>query len=197
MNPIVLEGHGVRLEPLDERHRDGLREAASDPTVWTYSPEAKGLQPAEHFERWFSRSLGQVGSAQVLPFAVSVDGRLVGSTRFLNAEPAHRRVEVGNTWYAPAARRSRVNPACKLLLLEHAFGPLGVERLELKCDARNTPSRKAIARLGAKEEGTLRHHMVLGDGFVRDTVYFSVLSAEWPAVKAALLARLSSRAHST
>jgi RimJ/RimL family protein N-acetyltransferase len=191
MNPIALEGHGVKLEPLAPGHEVGLRAAGADASVWTFSPEGVGLAPQEHFAKWFARSLGQVGSAAVLPFAVRDGlGALVGSTRFLNYEPAHRRVEIGNTWYMPSARHTRINPACKLVMMKHAFDVLRVDRLELKCDARNAPSRGAIAKLGAKEEGTLRKHMVLGDGFTRDTVYFSVLRDEWPAVEAGLLARL-------
>lgn len=191
MTPVILSGHGVRLEPLALEHQAGLRAAGDDRSVWTYAPEGRDLAPAEHFERWFRRSLALVGSPEVLPFAVlDAQGKVVGSTRYLNAAPEHRRVEIGNTWYAPEARRTRVNPACKLLLMHHAFAVLGVERLELKCDARNKASRGALARLGAKEEGTLRRHLVLGDGFCRDTVYFSVLRGEWPAVEAGLLARL-------
>jgi RimJ/RimL family protein N-acetyltransferase len=179
------------LEPLAPGHEAGLRAAGADASVWTYAPEGVNLPPAEHFAKWFARSLGQVGSATVLPFAVRDGlGALVGSTRYLNYEPAHRRVEIGNTWYMPSARHTRINAACKLLLMKHAFDVLRVDRLELKCDARNVPSRGAIAKLGAKEEGTLRKHMVLGDGFTRDTVYFSVLRAEWPAVEAGLLARV-------
>lgn len=192
MKPIALEGHGVRLEPLALEHREALAAASAHESVWAFAPEAAGLSPAQHFERWFSRSLGLVGSESVLPFAVrrQSDGALVGSTRYLNAEPAHRRVEVGNTWYTPQARGSFVNPACKLLLLEHAFEVLGVNRFELKCDARNVASRAALKKLGAQEEGTLRRHMVLGDGFIRDTVYFSILREEYPAVRGALFKRL-------
>jgi RimJ/RimL family protein N-acetyltransferase len=190
MKPVTLEGPGVRLEPVAVGHEAGLREASADPSVWTYSPEGKDLAPVEHFARWFARALGQVGSATVLPFTVFQGDLVVGSTRYLNYEPDHRRVEVGNTWYAPSARGTAVNPACKLLLMRHAFEVLRVDRFELKCDARNLASRAAIAKLGAKEEGTLRHHLVLGDGYTRDTVYFSVLRAEWPAVEAGLKARL-------
>ncbi len=140
MQPIVLEGHGVRLEPLAREHREGLERASADPSVWTFAPEAPGYTPAQHFEAWFSRSLGQVGSATILPFAVLrlADDGLVGSTRYLNAAPEHARVEVGNTWYAPDARASFINPACKLLLMEHAFTVLNVNRFELKADTRNT-----------------------------------------------------------
>jgi N-acetyltransferase len=189
VTPVTLSGHGVTLEPLTPKHEAGLRAAGADASVWTYSPEGKDLTPEQHFAAWFARSLGQVGSATMLPFAVIAGDVIVGSTRYLNFEPAHRRVEIGNTWYAPSARGSKVNPACKLLLGKHAFEVLRVDRLELKCDARNLASRAAIAKLGAKEEGTLRKHMVLGDGFTRDTVYFSVLRDEWAAVQRGLLKR--------
>lgn len=185
VTPLVLENSWVRLEPLRESHRAGLARFSDDADVWRYSMIPK-------FEPWFVASLKELADGTSLPFAVrrKSDGLLVGSTRYLNMALAHRRVEVGNTWYGPDARNSHVNPACKMLLLTHAFEVLGVARLELKCDARNLPSRGALKKLGAKEEGTLRRQWMLSDGHLRDTVYFSVLEDEWPSVRAGLDARL-------
>src|SRR6185436_11268400 len=108
------------------------------------------------------------------------DKRIVGSARYLNIVAADKRLEIGHTWYARNTWSSPVNPSCKLLLFTHGFESLDCNRVELKCDARNNRSRAAILKLGAKEEGTLRKHMVLRDGYVRDTIYFSVIAAEWP-----------------
>lgn len=184
-----LAGHGVRLEPLEPRHRAELLAPASDPAAWEFTPvDDRGGPLAAWLDTWFDRAM----ACGDVVFAVRrlADGAIVGSTRYLNVEPAHRRLEIGGTWYGPDARGTAVNPACKLLLLEHAFEALGALRVELKCDARNARSRRAIAKLGATEEGVLRRHMILGDGWVRDTVYFSVLDHEWPRVRAGLEARV-------
>ena len=117
-------------------------------------------------------------------------GRAVGSTRYGNIEPAHRKLEIGWTWIAPAWQRTAVNTECKYLLLSHAFEDLGADRVELKTDARNAASRAAILRIGAIQEGILRHHMLAAGGRVRDTVYFSILADEWPDVKAGLERKL-------
>jgi|CXWL01.1.fsa_nt_gi RimJ/RimL family protein N-acetyltransferase len=192
MTPTVLENALVRLEPLAASHAGSLRIAADDESVWTYSPQGVGLKPVEHFERWWQKSLAWETTRADFPFAVfrRDSGQWVGSTRYLNFALHDKRIEIGNTWYQENARGSTVNPATKLLLFAHAFEVLKLQRVELKCDARNVHSRNAIAKLGAVEEGTLRKHMVLGDGFTRDTVYFSVLAEEWPKVRARLEARL-------
>lgn len=181
----------VALEPLEERHRAELRAAAADPRVWRFAPvTGEALAADAMLDLWLDRALAAAAD-QVFVVRRVADGRVVGSTRYLNVAPEHRRLEIGSTWYEPAAQGTAVNPATKLLLLTQAFEGLDCLRVELKCDARNTRSRAAITRLGALEEGTLRRHMALADGFVRDTVYFSVLAAEWPTVKAGLLARLA------
>ena len=118
------------------------------------------------------------------------DNALVGSTRYLAIEPAHRRLEIGHTWYAPSEWGGQVNPACKLALLRHAFETLGFNRVELKTDNRNLRSQTAIAKLGAVREGVFRAHMVRRDGTLRDSVYFSIVKSEWPAVRDRLTRRL-------
>ncbi|MBX7114855.1 MAG: GNAT family N-acetyltransferase [Myxococcaceae bacterium] len=191
MTPVVMENTWVRLEPLHASHQGFLRIAADDESVWTYSPQGVGLRPLENFERWWAKSLTWETTRADFPFAVfrRDSGQWVGSTRYLNFAPHDLRVEIGNTWYQANARGSVVNPACKLLMLGHAFEVLKLQRVELKCDARNVQSRNAIVKMGAREEGTLRKHMVLGDGYTRDTVYFSVLAEEWPGVRQRLEAR--------
>lgn len=190
---MTLKNAHVALEPLEERHRVELRAAAADPTVWRFAPvTGQPLSPDAMLDLWLDRALAAAAD-QVFVVRRVVDGRVVGSSRYLNLAPEHRRLEIGSTWYEPAAQGTTVNPATKLLLMTHAFEALDCLRVELKCDARNSRSRAAIARLGAREEGTLRRHMLLADGFVRDTVYFSVLADEWPTVKAGLVARLGAR----
>ncbi len=192
--PVTLEGRFVRLEPLEERHRAGLRAVTDDTAIWQYSPvDANGGPFDRWMDTWVDRSLAVQGGGKDLVFVARrlKDDRIVGSTRYLNIEPSHHRLEIGSTWYVADARGTEVNPECKLLLMTHAFDALGAYRVELKCDARNVHSRAAIAKLGAKEEGTLRRHMMLGDGFVRDTVYFSVLDREWPSVSEGLERRLN------
>ncbi len=133
------------------------------------------------------------GESVVLATVERSSGRIVGSTRFMNIDRANRRVEIGSTWIAPAWQRTAVNTEAKYLMLRHAFEVWGCMRVELKTDALNQKSRNAILRIGAKEEGTLRRHLVTWTGRVRDTVYFSILDDEWPGVRAALEARLTAR----
>jgi N-acetyltransferase len=187
--PQILTGRFVRLEPLAEAHREGLRVAASNPEIWAYMPlDGSGAG----FDGWFNAALQANASGAHIAFVVSrmADAMLVGSTRYLEIVPAHNRVEIGWTWYEKPAQAGMVNPECKLLLLGHAFA-CGANRVELKTDARNARSRAAIARLGAKQEGIFRSHMVVRNGYVRDTVYFSILRSEWPEVRSRLEARLS------
>lgn len=182
-----LTGRFVRLEPLAEAHREGLR-AANDPAVWTFlSMRGDGADFDIFFDA--ARQMHECGAHIVFCVRRLVDGRVVGTTRFAEIVPAHKRVEIGYTWYSPAAQASAVNPECKLLMLTHAFDA-GANRVELNTDARNARSRAAIAKLGAKEEGIHRAHKVLHDGFVRDSVFFSVIRSEWPQVRARLEARL-------
>jgi RimJ/RimL family protein N-acetyltransferase len=189
MDVVPLNGRWVRLVPLDESHREPLRQAADDDRIWEHTlARASGAG----FDPWFDDALAGRRAGRRVPFAVcrAADGRWVGSTSYLDLAPRHRRVEVGSTWYHPDVWGTAVNPECKLLLLAYAFDVVGVNRVALVTDAVNARSQAAIARLGAVREGVLRSHMVSQGGRVRDTVVFSVVSAEWPAVRAGLLARL-------
>ena len=192
VEPIVLEDAHVRLEPVEEAHREGLRAAAcDDKALFDYMPvDLSG----DGFDRWFDWSKAVSDGVRELVFAVvrKSDRRLVGSTRYLNIDAANKRLEIGHTWYARDSWSSAVNPSCKFLLFRHGFEMLCWNRVELKCDARNRRSRAAILKLGAVEEGTLRKHMVLRDGFIRDTIYFSVVADEWPKIRDGLRARIAS-----
>ena len=186
---VLLSTHGVALEPLTEAHRAGMAKAASDPVIWRYLPwDASG----DGFDRWFDATLANANNDAIWTVRRQSDGAIVGSTRYLNIAAHDLRVEIGGTWYAPEVWGGIVNPACKFMLIQHGFETLGLNRIELKTDARNERSQKAIARLGAQREGLFRRHMVMPDGHIRDTVYFSIIREEWPEVKAGLLARLAS-----
>jgi RimJ/RimL family protein N-acetyltransferase len=187
----TLEGRAVTLRPLTMGDapvllavtpRETFRHFLAWPTSWDL--------PA--FRVWMERYLFKPDQ---MPFAVVLqdDGAIVGSTSFMDVQPQHRHVEIGCTWYTPAVRGTVVNPESKLLLLRHAFDAMGCVRVTLKCDGRNEVSQRAIAKLGAVREGTLRHHRIQPDGFIRDTVYFSIVAAEWPAVREKLEARLRAR----
>lgn len=195
-----LENAWVRLEPIAEAHREGLRAAAGDPTIWTHWPRDV---IRDGWDKTFDRQLGEQAEGSwmlftVIDIAASVrcagaspahGGRIVGQTCYLAIAPEHDRVEVGGTWYAPAAQATHVNPAAKLLMLGHAFA-CGAERVELKTDARNMRSRNAMLKMGAQFEGIHRRHMRRRDGTRRDTAWYSVIREEWRAVKARLEARL-------
>ena len=187
---VVLEGRHVRLEPLEARHRDDLKAAAAqDPEIFRYM----GTNIAAHgWDTWLREALDGVAEGRYVAWA-TVDretGRAVGSTRFGDISPGDGRVEIGWTWIAPSHQRTAVNTEAKLLQLTYAFDDLGATRVALKTDDRNLRSQAAIERLGAVREGVLRRHMRLPDGYLRDTVYYSILSEEWPAVKARLEERL-------
>jgi N-acetyltransferase len=189
LRPTLAAGP-VRLEPLAEAHRAGLALAADDDQIWDHMPLAAS---GDGFNAWFDLSLDLALEGREAVWAVRTlaDGVLVGSTRYLAIEPAHRRLEIGHTWYAPAVWGGPVNPACKLALMGHAFETLGFNRVELKTDNRNLRSQAAIAKLGATREGVFRAHMIRRDGSLRDSVYFSVVRDEWPAVRDRLTARLA------
>ncbi len=188
LEPVVLEGRFVRLEPLDERHRAGLALLVSDQgaRIFANSP----LGPS--FDAYFDAAMAARAPDDHLPFVVreKATGAHVGMTRLFDIHPAHRGLEIGYTWYHPDFWGGVVNPECKWLLMRHVFETAGYERVQLKTDARNLHSQAAMLKLGATREGVLRHHMVLPDGRWRDSVYFSVLAGEWPRVKAGLEARL-------
>ena len=188
--PVVLTGPHLVLEPLARSHVPDLLEAAADPRVWRWLSV-----PPPRSEADVAAMVDQArADAARLAFAVVVAGRAVGSTSYLDVDVALGGLEVGWTWYRPEVWASAVNPACKLLLLTHAFDVLEVERVLLKTDALNTRSRAAITRLGAQYDGTLRHHRRRPDGSVRDSALFSVLAAEWPDVRRGLAERLAAPA---
>ena len=188
--PVTLEGHGVRLEPLEREHHDGLAAAAGDGRLWelwyTSVPEP------EQTHAYISGALAGLAAGTMLPWAVRElsGGALVGSTRYHDIVLAADRVEIGYTWYAKRFQRSHVNSACKLLLLSHAFEALGCAVVGLRTDNFNFASQRAIEALGARKDGVIRHHWPRRDGTVRDTVMYSVLAAEWPDVKRHLEMRL-------
>lgn len=186
---IALEGRFVRLEPLDERHRDDLLAAAAeDPATWRYMSSNLSVGP----DAW-PTYLADAQRPDYVAWATVERSTSVaiGSTRFGDIAPEHERVEIGWTWIAPSRQRSAVNTEAKLLQLTYAFDTLGAGRVALKTDLRNERSQLAIERLGAVREGVLRRHFRLPDGHVRDTVYYSILADEWPAVKARLEERLN------
>lgn len=192
--PLTLEGHGVRLEPLSQAHREALIAAASDGELWqlwfTSVPEP------EQTHAYISAAITGQEAGHMLPFAVRDlnTGAIVGSTRYHDVVPAIDRVEIGYTWYARRAQRSHVNTAAKLLLLTHAFENLGCRVVGWRTDNYNFASQRAIERLGAKRDGVLRHHQIRRDGSVRDTVMFSLLAHEWPDARKHLESRLARHA---
>ena len=186
-----LEGELVVLEPLEERHAEGLWQAAQAPEIWQWL--ARVGSSRDYFDRWMEISLAAAREGREGVFATRrrADGELVGSSRYLNVRPADRVVEIGWTWLNPSAWRSGVNIEAKLLMFEHAFERLGCVRVELKTDARNERSRAAMEALPARFEGILRKHMIVPEVGVRDSAYFSVIDDEWPAVRVSLEGRLS------
>jgi N-acetyltransferase len=186
---LTLAGRHVRLEPIEERHRDGLLAAAAeDPDTFRYTLSQLWKGAAE-----WPAYLADAQRPDFVTWATVLvaGGRAIGSTRFGDISPADGRVEIGWTWIAPSQQRTAANTEAKLLQLTYAFEELGATRVALKTDARNERSQRAIERIGRVREGVLRKHMRLPDGFIRDTVYYSILSDEWPAVRARLEHRLS------
>ena len=190
--PVVLSGPTIRLEPLDLKHAPDLFQAAAEKSIWSYMP-LSGFPDLEGVETWIRDSLAAQKLGTDLPFAVVLadTGVAVGSTRYMDIRRAHRGLEIGWTWLAPGVQRTRVNTEAKYLLLTHAFEELGAVRVQLKTDARNTRSQRAIERIGAVMEGAHRRHMLTWDGHIRDTIYYSVLDSEWPQVKQKLEAILA------
>jgi N-acetyltransferase len=191
IGPITLEGQHVRLEPLTMAHHKALWEIAKDTELWRWT--ATDVRAPEDLRGYMETALREQAEGRSLPFATIARpiGKPVGSTRFGNIDRFNHRVEIGWTWIGREWQRTALNTEAKLLMLTHAFEVAGCIRVELKTDALNQQSRAAIARLGAKEEGTFRKHIITQRGRVRDTVYYSILDEEWPAVKARLQARLS------
>jgi RimJ/RimL family protein N-acetyltransferase len=187
IQPITLEGRVARLEPLAARHAESLAEVAT-PELFTYTFPPRELSPAG-----FREGIARVCSLSgFCPFAIVLreHGRAIGMTSYLDIRPQDLGVEIGFTWIAKPHQHSAVNPECKYMLFRHAFDDQGAARVQLKTDLRNLQSQRAIEKLGAVREGVLRKHMMLPDGFIRDTVMYSVTADEWPAVRARLEERL-------
>ncbi len=191
VEPVTLEGRLVTLEPISEDHAEGLWRAAAYPGIWSWMPV--WVETEEQFRGLFSAALENLAKGTSLPFVTRIaeTGEIVGSTSYLNIDPENRRLEVGYTWITPAWQRTGVNTEAKYLQMTHAFETLGANRVEFKTDSKNDASRKALARIGAVEEGVLRRHMIRHDGSLRDSVYFSVLASEWPRVRALLEALMA------
>jgi RimJ/RimL family protein N-acetyltransferase len=189
--PVVLEGQWVRLEPLTLGHVQELALVAFDEDVWRWTVEQ--VRTVTDLEAYVQRALDQQNAGAALPFATidRASGRAIGSTRFAQFEAEHTRIEIGWTWVGREWQRTAINTEAKLLMLTHAFDSLALQRVELKTDVLNERSRRAIERLGAVQEGVFRQHVITNSGRVRDTVYYSILSREWPAVRARLEAKLA------
>jgi N-acetyltransferase len=190
VEPVVLEGGHVRLEPLSLSHLDGLCEIGIVEELWRWIPTQ--VETREQMKAYIETALTERANGVSMPFAQieRATGRVIGSTRYMNIEKNHRRLEIGSTWIAPAWQRSAINTEAKYLLLRRAFEDLGCMRVELKTDSMNEKSRNAILRIGAKQEGIFRNHMITSSGRVRHTVYFSVIDSEWPEIKAGLERRM-------
>jgi RimJ/RimL family protein N-acetyltransferase len=184
--PVTLSGKVVRLEPLALAHAPALAVVGLDPELWRWIPTQ--VADAAQMQTYVQTALAEQARGASLPFAIVLQagGQVIGCTRYMNIERAHKRLEIGSTWLTASAQRTSANTEAKLLLLTHAFEVLHANRVELKTDALNSKSRAAIARLGAVEEGLFRKHVVCASGRIRDTVYFSIIDSEWPAVKARL-----------
>lgn len=187
VTPVTIEGRAVRLEPLGLTHLEQMAEVGAEPEIWKYFACGPVVGP-EPMRRWIEDRVAQDAGGTSSGFAI-VDrgsGRVAGSTSYLDIATADRRLEIGSTWLGRAARRTVINTEAKYLLLRHAFEVLGAHRVQLKTDARNLRSQIAIERIGARKEGVLRAHMIMWDGFVRDTVMYSIIAPEWPEVKGRL-----------
>jgi len=193
LHPVTLEGYGIRLEPLASTHQDGLAVAAADGKLWelwfTAVPEP------DQVHAYIAAALAGQAEGHMLPWAVRelTSGAIIGSTRYHDIIAEIDRVEIGFTWYGRSWQRSHVNTGCKLLLLSHAFDALGCEVVGLRTDIFNLASQRAIAALGAKKDGVIRHHRARRDGTVRDTVIYSILAHEWSDVRRHLELRLTRR----
>jgi len=183
IEPITLTGDHVVLEPLDRSHEGGLARAAADGELWRLWYTSVPLP--ELAGEYIGAALEMREEEGAMPFAVrdKASGEIVGCTRCFNAEPGHRRLEIGYTWYAKRVQRTAINTESKLLLLTHAFEQLRCIAVEFRTSWFNEASRRAIERLGAKQDGVLRNHMIMPDGTYRDTVVYSIIESEWPAVR--------------
>src|SRR4029077_3442735 len=187
--PVILTGRHVRMEPLTRENTAGLAEVGLDDDLWKWIPVP--VRTPEDMSAYVQTALQEQADGSALPFALieKSSDRVIGSTRYANIERVHHRLEIGWTWVARQWQRTTINTEAKYLLLRHAFEVLKCMRVELKTDSLNDRSRAAILRIGAREEGTFRNHMITASGRIRHTVYFSIVDSEWPEVKARLEAR--------
>jgi len=188
ITPVSLEGNAVVLDPLSLQHLDGLCEVGLDPGLWRITMTL--IRSREEMKGYIETALAWHDAKTALPFAIieKKSGTVVGSTRFANIDHANRRAEIGWTWIARPWQRSAINTEAKLLLLTHAFERMECIRVEFKTDSINEQSRNALLRIGAREEGILRNHMITPTGRVRHSVYYSIVAEEWPAAKQKLSA---------
>ena len=189
---IVLTGKVMRLDPLSPENALDLADAGKDEDIWRYMRYGPINSP-EKMKSFISYLLGLQKSGTDLPFAVIHlgSGRAIGMTRYMSIEPDNRSLEIGGTWYNREYQHTAVNTECKFLLLRHAFEELACIRVQFKADERNERSQRALERIGAVKEGVLRDHMILPDGTVRSSVFYSILAREWPVVKQGLLKLMS------
>jgi len=189
--PVTLEGHGVRLEPMTRAHRDGIAAAAADGELWRLWFTA--VPAPDEIDAYIAKALDGQRDGHMLPWVVcdATTGTVIGSTRYHDIVPAIDRVEIGYTFYGASRQRTHVNTACKLLLLAHAFDTLGCAVVGLRTDNFNFRSQRAIEGIGAKKDGVIRHHQARRDGTARDSVFYSILAAEWPDVRRHLELRLA------
>ncbi|WP_038953270.1 GNAT family N-acetyltransferase [Bradyrhizobium japonicum] len=191
-DPVTLRGQHARLEPLSKEHREGLGEAVKDGELYTIWYTA--IPTPENVAKEIDRRLGLQAAGSMLPFTVfDAGGKIVGQTTYMNIDAANRRVEIGSTWYAKSAQRGPLNTQCKILLLTHAFETLNCIAVEFRTHFFNHQSRRAIERLGAKQDGILRSHQVTPNGTLRDTVVYSITAAEWPTVRTHLNYQLNDK----
>jgi N-acetyltransferase len=190
LRPVTLSGRIVRLEPLTLGHVPELYEA-SDPSIWKFMLYGD-IASEKDMDNWVRDMLQRAESGNDLPFAVIhlATGKAIGATRYLEIRLPHRGLEIGGTWYGLEYQRTGVNTECKYLLLKHAFETLSCIRVQFKSDSRNDKSITAIKRIGARPEGVLRNHMILPDGTLRHSAYFSILDSEWPGVRKMLEGKL-------
>jgi N-acetyltransferase len=181
VKPVILTGNIVRLEPMTEAHIPALAAIGVGQDFWQNMLYGE-MKSESDLRNWVLDILSRKGD---LPFAVIhlASGRVAGATRYMNIMPRDRGLEIGGTWYGMEFQRTGVNTECKYLLLKHAFETLGAIRVQLKTDSRNLRSQQAIERIGGVKEGVFRNHMILSDGTIRNSVYYSILDSEWPEVK--------------
>jgi N-acetyltransferase len=191
VEPVLLEGRLVRLEPLRMDHLPALAEIAFEPVIWRWMPMR--MDTEADLRMWIDQALDQAAMGKALPWVTysKANGSIIGSTRFMDIDLRNRGLEIGGTWLASAWQRSGVNVEAKYLQLRHAFEVLGAIRVSFKTHHKNLQSQNAIAALGAKHEGVFRNHMIMPDGSFRHSVWYSIIDEEWPEVKVAMEARMA------